>query len=113
MKVEDWAREVKMDVTVCNTKGEILDMNNRALKSFSKYGGKDLIGTNLLDCHPEASKTQIKEMLANQSDNIYTTEKIGVKKLIAQMPWYNDGEFAGLVELSIHLPTDMPHYIRD
>ena len=36
-----------------------------------------------------------------------------VRKLIYQAPWYRDGVHAGLVELSLELPADMPHFVRD
>ena len=42
----------------------------------------------------------------------YTIEKNGVKKLIYQIPWYENGEFMGLVEFSLEIPFEMPHYIR-
>ena len=38
--------------------------------------------------------------------------KAGVKKLIYQTPWYENGEFRGLVELSMEIPFEMPHYVR-
>ena len=44
--------------------------------------------------------------------NVYTIEKHGIKKLIYQAPWYRDGEFAGLVELAIELPAELPHFVR-
>ena len=45
--------------------------------------------------------------------NVYTIEKKGVKKLIYQTPWYHDGAFAGLVELGLEIPAEMPHFVRD
>ncbi|MDD2576134.1 MAG: diguanylate cyclase, partial [Bacteroidales bacterium] len=44
--------------------------------------------------------------------NAYTIEKEGLKKLIYQTPWYENGEFGGLVEFSIVIPMDMPHFVR-
>jgi len=44
--------------------------------------------------------------------NTYTVEKNGVKKLIYQTPWFEDGKVAGMVEFSIVLPTEIPHYVR-
>ncbi len=54
---------------------------------------------------------------ANGETNSYTISKNGVKKLIHQTPWYkigNDGKkmVGGLVEVSIVLPDDMPHFDR-
>jgi len=44
--------------------------------------------------------------------NVYTIEKAGIKKMIYQTPWYQNGKVAGLVEISIEIPFDMPHFIR-
>jgi len=51
-------------------------------------------------------------LLESGTTNVYTIEKQGVKKLIYQAPWYCDGQYSGLVELSIELPPDLPHFIR-
>jgi hypothetical protein len=66
----------------------------------------------MLDCHPEPSATLVRDQLANPRVNAYTIEKRGVKKLIYQAPWYRDGAFGGFVELSLVLPAEMPHFIR-
>ena len=29
------------------------------------------------------------------------------------MPWYDNGEFGGYIELSMEIPFEMPHYIRE
>jgi len=49
----------------------------------------------------------------NRKINIYTLEKDGIKKLIYQAPWYEGGEYAGVVELSVEIPFEMPHFVRD
>jgi hypothetical protein len=33
--------------------------------------------------------------------------------MIYQAPWFKEGKVAGLVELSLEIPFDLPHYIRD
>jgi hypothetical protein len=35
-----------------------------------------------------------------------------VKKLIYQSPIFEDGEYKGIVELSLEIPFDMPHFKR-
>jgi hypothetical protein len=40
-------------------------------------------------------------------------EKAGIRKLIHQIPWYKDGIFSGVVELSFVLPEALPHFVRD
>jgi transcriptional regulator with PAS, ATPase and Fis domain len=112
MTITDWIREFPASITICDRDGVLLEMNDRAAEVFEADGGRDLIGTNLLDCHPEPARSKTQTMLESQATNIYTIEKQGVKKLIYQAPWYVDGEFAGLVELAIELPANLPHFVR-
>ena len=30
-----------------------------------------------------------------------------------QAPWFHDGVFQGLVELSLEIPESMPHFVRE
>ena len=107
-----WIREFPAAITVCDEQGIILAMNERACASFADEGGASLVGTNLLDCHPEPSRTKVRELLLSGTANVYTIEKGGIKKLIYQSPWYKDGSYAGLVELSLPIPEEMPHFVR-
>ena len=107
-----WITSFPAAITVCDTQGIILEMNEKAIDSFKEEGGEKLIGTSLLDCHPEPARSKVKKMLRTQRLNSYTIEKKGVKKLIYQSPWYENGYFAGFVELSLPIPFDMPHFIR-
>ncbi len=104
--------EVPFAITVCDKNGIILEMNDKSAVTFAKDGGRELIGRSLLDCHPEDARRQILEMIDKQLVNVYTIEKKGVKKLIYQCPWYQNGEFGGLVELSLEIPLKLPNYIR-
>ena len=99
-------------VTVCDKEGIIIYMNEKSKLTFASYGGGELIGRNLMDCHPEAAQIKITELLKLRERNAYTIEKNGRRKLIYQTPWYADGEFAGLIELSLELPDEMPHFRR-
>lgn len=109
----NWIKEVPFVATVCDKEGIILEMNDASLKAFAEDGGEKLIGTNVLDCHPEPSRTQLADMLVTQEKNIYTVEKNGKKKMIAQLPWYSEGEYAGFVELHIELPEAMEEKVRE
>jgi hypothetical protein len=113
MKDEQWIREFPGAITVCDPKGIILAMNEQSRVTFADDGGAKLIGTNLLDCHPEPARTKVQEMLKSKSLNVYTIEKKGMKKLIYQTPWYEEGKYAGIVELSLPIPWEMPHFVRD
>lgn len=112
MKETNWTQEFPAAITVCNAEGIILEMNNAAAKVFAKDGGADLVGTNVLDCHPEPSRTKLSEMLQKAEPNVYTIEKNGQKKMIYQCPWYENNEYRGYVEFALILPEKMPHFIR-
>ena len=108
----NWKDELPVAITVCDTKGTILEMNKKSAESFSKEGGYEMIGKNLFDCHLQSSVSKINELIKEDRTNIYTIEKNGVKKLIYQSPWYENGRLKGLVELTFEIPPDMPHFIR-
>jgi transcriptional regulator with PAS, ATPase and Fis domain len=108
----EWMKEFPGAITVCNEKGVMLEMNDRAIESFKDDGGAALIGKNVLDCHPEPAREKLRQLLQEKSANIYTIEKKGVKKIIYQSPWYKNGAFAGLVEFSLVIPNEMPHFVR-
>ena len=110
--MNEWIKEFNASITVSDKNGTILEMNDKSCKIFEKDGGRDLIGTSLFDCHPEDANIKIRQLLANKETNIYTIEKNGVKKLIYQAPWFVNSELKGLVELSLEIPFDMPHFLR-
>ena len=112
MKDEPWVREFPAAITVCDSKGLILAMNEKACETFAQDGGANLIGTNMLACHPEPVRTKVAAMLESGLQNIYTIEKEGIKKLIFQSPWYKEGLYAGFLEFSLPIPREMPHFIR-
>ena len=112
MSEHEWIKEVPASVTVCDPQGLILEMNDKAALTFENDGGYDLIGRNMLDCHPLEARIKTEKMLGSREKNIYTIEKNGIKKLIFQSPWFKDGQYAGFVELSLEIPFEMPHFIR-
>lgn len=107
-----WVRELKAAITVCDREGVALEMNDRAAETYETDGGRALIGKSLIDCHPERAREIFEELLKTGTLNVYTIEKNGVKKLIYQAPWYAGGEYQGIVELSLPIPFDMPHFVR-
>ena len=108
-----WQEAFPHAITVCNREGVILFMNERACATFAQQGGAALVGTSLLDCHPEPARRKLAALLCSGKANVYTIEKNGVRKLIYQSPWYAAGQYAGVVELSLELPAEMPHFVRD
>jgi transcriptional regulator with PAS, ATPase and Fis domain len=112
MNENEWIKEFPAAITVCDEDGILLEMNDNAAKTFESDGGRKLIGSNMLDCHPEPSRTKTERLLASREKNVYTTEKNGVKKLIYQSPWFKNGKYAGFIELSLEIPFELPHFIR-
>jgi transcriptional regulator with PAS, ATPase and Fis domain len=112
MMTHDWIKSFPAAITVCDIQGIILEMNDKAIDVFREDGGEKLLGTNLLKCHPGPARAQLQTMLNTQKPNYYTIEKQGIKKLIYQVPWYQNGVYAGFVELSLPIPNEMPHFIR-
>ena len=108
MTIHSWINEFPGEVTVCDPEGIILEMNQVSAESFKNEGGMDLIGKNMLDCHPEPSQQKIRELLEAKQLNVYTTEKNGVHKIIYQSPWYTNGKYSGFVELSLVIPNEIP-----
>jgi PAS domain S-box-containing protein len=106
-------RNLPAAVTICDSDGVILEMNEAAVRTFAKYGGAELVGTNVLDCHPEPSRTMLARMLVDHSAHTYTIEKRGKRKLIQQMPWHVAGQYRGFVEISFEIPAEIPNQPRD
>ena len=97
-------------VTVCDTEGVILYMNEKARATYIRHG--NLIGSNLFGCHNERSREIIRRLTAEGGSNAYTIEKQGVRKMIYQTAWRTGDKVGGLVEISMEIPAEMPHYIR-
>ena len=106
-----WVREFPGGVTVCEADGTIIEMNDRSARIFAEDGGRALIGKNVFDCHPEPARSELKRLMETRQRNVYTIEKNGVKKLIYQSPWYQNGAYAGFIELSLEVPFELPHFV--
>lgn len=108
--IPDWAKELNCSITVCDKDGIIVYMNDRAIEQYKKRG--NLIGKNLFDCHNEHAMGIIRKLLETGGTNSYTIEKNGVHKMIFQSTWKENGVVAGLCEISMIIPEDLPHYVR-
>lgn len=107
-----WVQELPAEVMVCDIEGTILEMNAEAESLFAEDGGRELLGANLLDCHPEPSRTKLAGMMQEQLSNaLYNTEN-GEKRFFFQAPWYREGQYAGFVEISFEVPEEIPHFRR-
>jgi transcriptional regulator with PAS, ATPase and Fis domain len=108
-----WTREFQGSITVCDSTGIIIEMNKQSAENYLEDGGEKLIGRNMFDCHPEPARTKLRELMEKRQVNVYTIEKKGKRKLIYQAPWYVNGKYGGFVELSMEIPEQLPHFIRD
>ena len=108
-----WVQEFPAAITVCSSEGTILEMNAEAARVYQENGGMELVGSNILDCHPESARPKVERLLQGRESSIYTFEKNGVKKLVCQLSWHLEGRRAGLIELEFEIPFQMPHQVDD
>ena len=109
----NWTDEFKGAITVCDRDGIVVYMNEESKKVFAKYDEGGLVGKSLMFCHPEPARAMLLSMLAEPISNTYTIEKNGIRKMIHQFPWMEDGQFKGVVEMSFEIPMDLTHHKRD
>ena len=105
----DYLKGINIAITVSKKDGEIVYQNDSSIDVNGDARGRDL-----MKCHNERSQQIIQHLLDEAATNVYTISKKGKKKLIYQTPWYDDDKSvpAGLVEFSIVLPEEIPHYVR-
>lgn len=106
IKTKAWAADMDVMVTVCDLDGIIVYMNKASILGFHKYGGAELIGKSLLDCHNPNSQNKIREMLEHPYTNVYVIDKENERRIIRQFPWMEDGEHKGIIEMSFDLPAN-------
>ncbi len=109
----EWTKEFGAAITLCDPEGTILEINDRATQIFEAEGGRQLIGKNVLDCHPEPARSRLAQMLQEQRTNVYITERQGEYHFVYQSPWFENGQFAGFVEIVMDVPQNIPHVVRD
>lgn len=109
----EWIEKLDGNVFVCDADGIVIYMNETAIRNYASDGGATLIGKNLKDCHNEESNRKIREIMTTHQKNVYTIEKNGKKKIIYQTPWMDGDVCKGIVELSLEIPFEMPHFKRD
>jgi transcriptional regulator with PAS, ATPase and Fis domain len=107
-----WVREFQGPVIVSDARGTIVEMNDKAVEWFATRGGKGLLGKSLFEVHHEESQGKIRQLLETKETSVYTIERGGARWLVYQSPWYRAGEFGGLVELLLEVPSEIPHRAR-
>ena len=91
-------------VVICGLDHTIIYMNPAAISRYHKWGGKDLLGKSLLDCHNEKSGEMIKRVLdwfLRSKDNtiVYTSYNPKENKDVYMVALRNDaGELIGYYE---------------
>jgi PAS domain-containing protein len=99
----DYLKETDIIVSVCDKDGTIRYMNDKGYNYFQEPGKPELLGSNIMDCHPEPSKSRFKEMMITHETQSIIKGDGEKKRLIHQTPIYKDGEFDGYVELILPL----------
>lgn len=79
----------KAAVVICDLDHKIIYMNPASICRYEKWGGKDLMGKSLLDCHNEKSREMIIKVLewfkASKDNNIvYTSHNSTMGKIMVQ-----------------------------
>jgi transcriptional regulator with PAS, ATPase and Fis domain len=112
MEQPSYYDELLNPITVCDSEGTIIYMNNASRKMLENYNSQNLIGKSLYDCHNPHSNEIIRRLLETGESNTYFTIKKGVKKLVHQTPWFTDGKISGLIEIITILPDDVQTFER-
>jgi len=86
MTEQSWVEEFPGSITVCDREGVILEMNARSAETFQEDGGKELIGSNLLNCHPELARRQARKDDGDAAGQCVYHRKEGVKSWFTKRP---------------------------
>jgi transcriptional regulator with PAS, ATPase and Fis domain len=111
-KRHDWIDEFPAAITVCDSAGLILELNKEAVESFRTQGGKKLLGSNLIDCHPEAARRKLMRLMKKHQTNVYTVTRGSSRKIVLQAPWYKRKRYRGFVEVSLKIHAEIPNIKR-
>ncbi len=103
----EWAKELDCAITVCDRDCIIIYQNRRSVEVNG-----EMTGQSMRPCHNDRSKAIIDRLLTEDGKNVYTISKRGVRKLIYQTPWRKEGDICGIVEFSLEIPEEFPHYVR-
>ena len=84
-------------VVICNLEHKIIYMNPAAISRYEKWGGKDLLGKSLLDCHNDKSREMINKVVdwfkASKDNNlVYTSYNQKENKDVYMVALRDDSE---------------------
>ncbi len=88
-------------------------INNIGALNYARFGGKNIVGTSLFDCHKPESHQPIKDMYESFKNNsVKVVEKsipmAGKQKKILYLPIFQDNEFKGVNEIQYFTPPLNP-----
>ena len=91
-------------VVICDLEHIIIYMNPVAIARYEKWGGKTLLGKNLLDCHNEKSREMIRKVVewfkvSKDNNLVYTSYNQKENKDVYMVALRNeDGELIAYYE---------------
>jgi hypothetical protein len=112
MDLETILNGLDVAITITDEQGNFIFVNSKSGEINAHSNAQSLIGKQVRQCHNDRSIAIIEQLFKGEK-NVYTITKKGQEKLIYQAPWTVDGVVKGLVELSMVIPKNMPHYDRD
>lgn len=99
----EFLKEADIIVSVCDKDGIITYLNDKARYYFQEPDMPELLGSDIMDCHPEPSKSRFKEMMTTHETQSIIKGEGDKKRVIHQTPFYNKGVFEGYIEIIIPL----------
>ncbi len=113
MQQSTWYKVFPGAITITDEHGTVIEMNDASAVMFKKDGGYAVMGRNAITCHPTRTQEKVRNLYETASSNIYSITKNGKKILVYQTPYFVNEKFAGIVEICLDLPEDIPHFNRD
>ena len=107
-----WVKEFPVAVTVTAADGTIVEMNDRSLQVLRRTEAQPSCARASLIAIPRPPAPRPWNSTSEKLPITTPSRKKGQKKIIHQIPWTQDGAFAGFVEISIPIPDELPHFDR-
>lgn len=90
-------------IVICNVEHEIICMNPAAVFNYAKWGGEQLIGKSLLECHNPESVEKIKKIvdwfsLSPDHNIVYTFHNEKQNKDVYMIALREEGKLIGYYE---------------
>ena len=72
----NWQEEFQVAITISDAQGNVLYMNQKAANTFANYGGKELIGKSMLNCHKPQSVEKILKLISQEIQTFILSKKM-------------------------------------